>query len=74
MDKLFCPLTNGNCNYNCVMNNNCFDEGDIQNCMLRGSVESIISFTNGLSVVNKKIEEQLKSINDNTGSDRVFRR
>lgn len=47
MDKLFCPLTNGNCNYNCVMNNNCFDEGDIQNCMLRGSVESIISFING---------------------------
>lgn len=26
----------------------------------------------GLSVVNKKIEEQLKSINDNTGSDHSY--
>ena len=55
-----------------VVNNNCFDEGDMQNCMLRSSVESIISFTNGLSVVDKKIDEQLKSINDNTGSDHSY--
>lgn len=49
MNKLFCPLTNGDCNYNCVMNNNCFEDGDIQNCMLRSSIESIISFANGIA-------------------------
>ena len=72
MNKLFWPLTNGDCNYNCVMNNNCFEDGDIQNCMLRSSIESIISFANGISVANKNIDNQLKSINDNTGSDHSY--
>ena len=40
--------------------------------MLRTSVESIIAFTNGIAVVNKKIEEQLKTIKDNTGSDQTY--
>ena len=72
MNKLFCPLTNGDCNYNCVMNNNCFEDGDIQNCMLRSSIESIISFANSISVANKNIDNQLESINDNTGSDHSY--
>lgn len=72
MEKLYCPFTKGDCNDNCVMNNNCFDSGDLENCMLRTSVESIIAFTNGIAVVNKKIEEQLKTIKDNTGSDQTY--
>ena len=72
MNKIFCPFTNGDCNYNCVMNNNCFDEGDMQNCMLRSSVESIISFSKGISIADRNIDDQLKSINDNTGSDHSY--
>ena len=72
MKELFCPFTKGKCNYDCVMNNNCFEDGDTQNCMLRSSVESIISFTNGLAVANKQLDKHLKSINDNTGSDHSY--
>ena len=72
MKKLYCPFTNGNCNNDCIMNNNCFEENDSQNCMLLKSVESIISFVNGLSVVNKDTEKYLKSISDNTGDDHSY--
>ena len=40
--------------------------------MLRSSIDSIISFSNGISIANKNIDEQLKSINDNTGSDHSY--
>jgi hypothetical protein len=56
------------------MNNNCFDEGDVQNCMLRSAVDTIISLGLGVAPVNKQFEKLsgiLESINSNTGSDQT---
>ena len=72
MSKLFCPFTNGDCNYDCIMNNKCFDEGDPQGCMLKDAVDSIISFSKGISIANKNIDTQLKSISENTNSDHSY--
>lgn len=69
MKEIFCPFTNGKCHYDCIMNNQCFDENDPNGCMLKDAVCQIISFGNGISIANKKLEEQLKNISDNTSSD-----
>lgn len=71
---MFCPFVKGECNYKCVMCNNCYEENDIRNCMLRSAVDTIISFGNGIAPVNKKIEnviEILNHIKSNTGSDQT---
>jgi hypothetical protein len=56
------------------MNNNCFDEGDVQNCMLRSAVDTIISLGLGVAPINKqfeKLSKTVESINSNTGSDQT---
>lgn len=70
--EVYCPFTNGKCNYNCIMNNKCFEDNDPEGCMLKEAVEEIICFGKGISVANKKIAEDLKSINDNTSSDHSY--
>lgn len=70
--ELYCPFTNGKCNYDCVLNNKCFDENDIDGCMLRDAVEQIMAFGKGISIANKNISADLKSINDNASSDHSY--
>lgn len=72
MAKLICPFLQGECDYNCVFNNNCFDDGDKENCDLLDAVQTIRSFQAPDNQVDKRQQEmisELENIRSNTGSD-----
>ena len=70
----FCPFLNDECNPECVFNNNCFEEGDSENCNLVDAVRNIQS--DGFVERTPKdylesIENKLKNVDSNTGSDQT---
>lgn len=70
----FCPFLNDECNSECVFNNNCFEEGDSENCNLVDAVRNIQS--DGFVERTPKdylesIENKLKNVDSNTGSDQT---
>lgn len=67
----FCPFLNDECNPECVFNNNCFEEGDSENCNLVDAVRNIQS--DGFVERTPKdylesIENKLKNVDSNTGA------
>lgn len=69
---MFCPFINGECKSECIFNNNCFDEGDRENCNLMDAVRNIQS--DGFDEYTLKdylenIDTKLDAIKLNTGSD-----
>ena len=70
----FCPFINGDCNPDCVFNNNCYDEGYSENCNLMDAVRNIQSDGFVERTPNDylaSIESELKSIESNTGYDQT---
>ncbi len=72
--QTFCPFVNGDCAPECVFNNGCYQEGDPENCNLMDAVRNIQS--DGFTERNPKdylesIEQKLKDISSNTGSDQT---
>lgn len=71
---LFCPFVNGDCNPECVFNNNCFDECHSENCNLMDAVRNIQSDGFVDRTPNdylSSIESKLNSIESNTGYDQT---
>lgn len=72
--QTFCPFLNGDCVPECVFNNGCYKEGDPENCNLMDAVRNIQS--DGFTERNPKeylesIEQKLKDVSSNTGSDQT---
>lgn len=70
----FCPFINDECNPDCVFNNNCFEEGDSENCNLVDAIRNIQS--DGFVERSPKdyledIEHKLSNIDLNTSSDQT---
>lgn len=75
MSNLLCPFLQDNCDFNCVFNNGCFEEGDKENCNLLDAVQTIRSFQSSGNQVDKQQQEmisQLENIQSNTGSDQIY--
>lgn len=71
---MFCPLVNGDCVAECIFNNGCYNDDDPENCNLMDAIRNIQS--DGFVERTPKdylesIENSLKSINSNTGSDQT---
>ncbi len=71
---MFCPFVKGDCEVECIFNNGCYQEGDSENCNLMDAVRNIQS--DGFTERNPKdylesIEQKLKGISSNTGSDQT---
>lgn len=72
--NMFCPFTNGNCNAECIFNNNVYEKGNSENCNLMDAVRNIQS--DGFVERTPKdylesIEILLKKIELNTSSDQT---
>lgn len=72
--NMFCPFINGECNTECVFNNNAYKESDPENCNLMDAVKNIQS--DGFAERTPKdyldrIENLLQIIKSNTGSDQT---
>jgi len=71
---MFCPFTKGDCESECIFNNGCFAENDVENCNLMDAVRNIQS--DGFVDRTPKdylesIETELTFIKSNTGSDQT---
>lgn len=71
---MFCPLVKGECISECIFNNGCYDEEDIENCNLMDAVRNIQS--DGFVDRTPKdylegIDDKLQSIKSNTSSDQT---
>lgn len=74
MSKVICPFLQSECDFNCVFNNSCFDEGDKENCDLLDAIQTIRSFQspdNQVDIRQQKIISELESISSNTGYDQT---
>ncbi|MFG6377343.1 MAG: hypothetical protein K1W19_03335 [Lachnospiraceae bacterium] len=40
---MFCPFINSECVPECIFNNNCYDEGDSENCNIMDAIRNIQS-------------------------------
>lgn len=72
--ETFCPFINGDCVAECVFNNGCYKVGDPENCNLKDAVRNIQS--DGFEDRTPRdylqsIENKLKDIKSNTGSDQT---
>lgn len=67
--KTFCPFLNGDCISECVFNNGCYKEGNPENCNLTDAVKNIQSVDRFPQNYLQSIEDKLKDIESNTGSD-----
>lgn len=75
MGKLLCPFLQGECDYNCVFNNGCFDEDDKENCDFLDAIQTIRSFQEPDNQVDKRQQEMISELGDihsNTGSDQTY--
>lgn len=69
---MFCPFINEECKPECIFNNNCFDEGDRENCNLMDAVRNIQSDGFDEYMLKDYLEDmgsKLDAIQLNTGSD-----
>lgn len=55
--KIYCPFTNGDCNSNCVFNNNCGEPGEALNCNIADAVDTIRSLQAPGSYLDKRLAE-----------------
>lgn len=71
---MFCPFIKDECNPECLFNNNCYDEGDSENCSMMDAIRNIQS--DGFTERSPRqymdsIESDLAAIKSNTGSDQT---
>ena len=71
---MFCPFVKGQCEPDCVFNNNCFDEDADENCNILDAIRNIQS--DGFTERSPRdyldsIESHLNNIDVNSGSDQT---
>lgn len=70
----FCPFVKGDCVSDCIFNNNCHNDGDLENCNLMDAIRNIQSdgfIERTPCDYLEGIENKLQSINSNTSSDQT---
>jgi hypothetical protein len=64
MEKIFCPLVKGDCRFDCVFNNGCFDLGDAENCSLFDAVRTLQSLQAPDNQIDKRLMEIKSELSD----------